>query len=467
MKSSFYDVLFEAVDLGRYIVEPDIAAHITDYSSLFAELIASYEMSRLLFVNQAGVNFLEFPSAVYSRLSHSLGAWHIGSVALQTIQVRIASPGGGFSFTNLLDWLKGHEKKRPEHNRAAEFLVALLLHDCGHGPFSHVLETNPDLNLNHKEITAQLIIGGKEPYARLARQNAKEAGLKTVASIIRKYELDSEFIAALVSCKDKDFRKQFPELLGVKQLVDSKLDIDRIDHYLRDSRLMGIRLVESNIYALLSNIVIFPGIDEPEPIRVKEPGIPHVLTALHCWQMIWTLALDSPNVRCYETMLNRAVSLLLRSGALTEEQLAFYTDSDLLRMLSTSTESTVTQLYHHLFSRQPYQYLGHASVPQKITRDEIESKVDKIANAANLREHDLLYHIPFRDKPKEPSSWLRIWTENDEALSERYSWFTQALFETEERLNKTIKFYIKNKNKEKKKRVRGLIKEHFARFQSA
>ena len=457
MKNWFYDVLFETIDLGQDVVGlPDKARPSVEYRRLFPELAASYEMSRLLFVNQAGVNFLEFPSATHNRFSHSLGAWHIGVMALQSVQVRRKTAFDREPvYRSLLDKL-GSDK-------AAEFLVALLLHDCGHGPFSHVLESNPHLHLDHKSITGELI-RGEGSYAEEVRKRAAEAdGMRTVASIINDYKLDSDFIAALTSASDNEFADKFSEHLGAKQLLDSKVDIDRIDHYLRDSRVMGIRLVELNIRALLASLVIFPG--EDEPIRVREEGIPHVLSALQCWQAIWTSALDSPNVRCYEAILNRAITLLVQGGEVTEQDLALGTDSDLLRWLSTSKNDMVRELSYRLLRRQPYHYLGRAMTPENVARPEVESRLDSIISDAELGKHDLLCHVPFARKTKRSSPWLRIHTMDGQAIDEKYPWFTQALFDTEDQLKRTIRFYAKNVDDGE--RVVELVQAHFHNFEKA
>ena len=175
--------------------------------------------------------------------------------------------------------------------------------------------------------------------------------------------------------------------------------------------------------------------------------------------------MDSPNVRCYEAIVNRAITLLVKGSEVDEMELALGTDSDLLRMLSSSKEPMVREFYYRLLRRQPYCYLGSAMVPANTTRTDVETAVAVIVRDAKLGEHDLLCHVPFRREPKKSSPWLRIHAIDGMPIEKKYPWFTQALFETEEQLKRTIRFYAKSNDKQKG--IAELIGDHFKTFERA
>ena len=110
-------------------------------------LIETYEMSRLNFIRQAGLAWLVFPSATYTRFSHSLGTYHLGELACRGVNI-------GTSERNKLPlgrWLK-------KRKLVDEFLISLLLHDVGHFPFSRTLEENQTLEIpSHEEIVCSFI----------------------------------------------------------------------------------------------------------------------------------------------------------------------------------------------------------------------------------------------------------------------------------------------------------------------
>ncbi len=136
----YYDPIYELIlfDLdfhGGPNIHPGAENSINGINfELPDSIIKTPELSRLIRINQASISYLAFPSATYNRFSHSLGCYMIADLAIRNIKVN-ANDNSAYIY-NLLetDGLK------------REFYLSLLLHDIGHGPFSHELEHNIEIS---------------------------------------------------------------------------------------------------------------------------------------------------------------------------------------------------------------------------------------------------------------------------------------------------------------------------------
>lgn len=152
------------------------------------DLIEHPYMQRLRRIMQLGMSHLVYPGALHTRFHHVLGAMHLMTLAVATIR------------------RKGHEITL-EEERAV--LIAILLHDIGHGPFSHALEYDIVHGVSHEEISGYFI-------DRLSK------------------EFGDDMQRALLIFKNK-YPKPF-----LYQLVSSQLDMDRLDYLNRDSFYTGV-----------------------------------------------------------------------------------------------------------------------------------------------------------------------------------------------------------------------------------
>ena len=153
------------------------------------DLIEHPFFQRLRRINQLGLTHLVYPGALHTRFHHVLGAMHLMSLAVATIR------------------RKGHEITE-EEERAV--LIAILLHDIGHGPFSHALEYDIVNKVSHEDISGFFI-------QRLSQ------------------EFDGKLDLALLVFQNKYSKKPF-----LYQLVSSQLDMDRMDYLNRDSFYTGV-----------------------------------------------------------------------------------------------------------------------------------------------------------------------------------------------------------------------------------
>ena len=172
----------------RKIINDPVYGFITIDHPLILQIISHPVYQRLRNIHQMAFAHLVYPGAVHSRLHHSLGAYHLMCTALSELKSK------GIEIT-------------PEEELGAK--VAILLHDVGHGPFSHALENELVKDVHHEAISILL----------MEKLNNELAGqLKTAIDI---------------------FTNKHPKKF-LYQLVSGQLDVDRMDYLNRDSFFTGV-----------------------------------------------------------------------------------------------------------------------------------------------------------------------------------------------------------------------------------
>ena len=157
-------------------------------NELFFDLIEHPYFQRLRRISQLGLTYLVYPGAYHTRFHHALGAMHLMQIAVKTLQA------------------KGHEITEDEEQAV---LIAILLHDVGHGPFSHALEHSIVHGINHEHISMMI----------MDRLNEEFEGKLSLAIQI--------------------FQNKYPKVF-LHQLISSQLDVDRLDYLKRDSFYSGV-----------------------------------------------------------------------------------------------------------------------------------------------------------------------------------------------------------------------------------
>jgi hypothetical protein len=171
----------------KKIINDPVFGFITLQSELVFDLMEHPFMQRLRRIKQLGLSYLVYPGANHSRFEHALGASHLMRQAISVLRI------------------KGHEITDEE---ADAVTIAILLHDIGHAPFSHVLE-NTLVEIPHETISLLMM-------NELNRQ------------------FDGKLDMAIEIFRNK-YKKQF-----LHQLVASQLDMDRLDYLSRDSFFTGV-----------------------------------------------------------------------------------------------------------------------------------------------------------------------------------------------------------------------------------
>jgi HD superfamily phosphohydrolase len=171
----------------KKIINDPVFGFINLQSELVFDVLEHPYLQRLRRIKQLGLTFLVYPGANHSRFEHALGASHLMQQAISVLR------------------LKGHDITEEEANAVT---LAILLHDIGHAPFSHVLENNL-ADISHEEISLMMM-------NELNRQ------------------FDGKLNLAIDIFRNR-YKKQF-----LHQLVTSQLDMDRLDYLSRDSFFTGV-----------------------------------------------------------------------------------------------------------------------------------------------------------------------------------------------------------------------------------
>jgi len=171
-------------------------------SEVVTRLLATREVQRLRNVRQLGLTSLVFPGAEHSRFAHSLGAAHVMSRMLtRMVAVQDVLPADA----------------RLDDESQAEALAAALLHDLGHGPFSHLFEDVVKGARHHEAWTIEILLDSGTEVHRALRTLARDM---------------PERVAALIDGRHR---------LGyLARMVSGTLDADRCDYLLRDSHMTGV-----------------------------------------------------------------------------------------------------------------------------------------------------------------------------------------------------------------------------------
>ena len=255
--------------IKRKIINDPVYGFITINHPLIFSIIAHPYYQRLRRIQQMAMAQLVYPGAVHTRLHHSLGAYHLMSNAVTELRSK------GVEITD-------------EEDIAVK--AAILLHDIGHGPFSHALEHVLVEGAHHEQLSLQI----------MHLMNKELGGQLTLAINI--------------------FTDQYPKPF-LHQLISGQLDVDRMDYLSRDSFFSGVSEGVIGYDRILKMLVVHDG-----QLMVEEKGIYSVEKFLVARrQMYWQVYLHK-TVLAAEKML---VKILERVRSI-------YTKED--RQLNTLSE---------------------------------------------------------------------------------------------------------------------------------
>lgn len=223
--------------LEEKVFKDPVHKYIYVQDQIIWDLINTKEFQRLRRIRQLGTSFLTFHGAEHSRFSHSLGVYEITRKIISQFE-------------------RNHADEWPKEERIL-CLCAALLHDIGHGPFSHSVEKV--FGTHHEAWTVQLLLGDTEVNRTLQKISVHFP--QSVADVIcKKYHQHS-----------------------VISLVSSQLDADRMDYLLRDAYFTGVNYGTFDIERILRVLRPYQG-----QVVVKESGMHAVEDYLMSrYQMYW------------------------------------------------------------------------------------------------------------------------------------------------------------------------------------
>ncbi len=200
----------------KKIINDPVYGFISIPTDLVFDLIEHPYFQRLRYIKQLGMTHLVYPGALHTRFHHALGAMYLMGMAIEILRN------------------KGHEIS---HEEEEAVIIAILLHDVGHGPFSHALEEIIVEGISHEDISSMLM-----------------------------KKLDVEFNGQLtmaISIFNGTYHRKF-----LHQLVSSQLDMDRMDYLNRDSFFTGVSegVISSDRIIKMLNV-------KDDQVAIEEKGI--------------------------------------------------------------------------------------------------------------------------------------------------------------------------------------------------
>ena len=230
----------------RKIINDPVYGFITIDDELISGIIAHPYYQRLRRIHQMAMAHLVYPGAVHTRLHHSLGAYHLVSNALSVLTSK------GIDITN-------------EEQQGVK--IAILLHDIGHGPFSHALENVLIENMHHEAI-----------------------------SLLIMQELNKELNGRLQLAIDiftNTYHKKY-----LHQLISGQLDVDRMDYLTRDSFFTGVNEGVIGYDRIIKMLTVHNG-----ELMIEEKGIYSIEKFLVSRRLMYWQVYLHKTVLCAEKML--------------------------------------------------------------------------------------------------------------------------------------------------------------------
>lgn len=235
--------------LGSQFIRDAIHKNININEPVVKDLIACKEFQRLRWISQLGGAQIAFPSATHTRFTHSLGVYHV--------------------LNRVFNEVSGADAIDAKEQLVVK--IAGLLHDIGHGPFSHAFEKvlnlkdELDYQYNHEFYTCAIISDERTE----------------INQVLKKYQIDVDRIVSIIK-KDQNRCSKYQI-----QLVSSQLDCDRIDYLIRDGYFTGVNYGSIDLDWVISNMII----DQDKGIFFNAKALPaienYLVTRFHMYRQVY------------------------------------------------------------------------------------------------------------------------------------------------------------------------------------
>ncbi len=279
------------------------------------DLLETPEVQRLHNIKQLGFAHLVFPGAHHTRFEHSLGSSMIAS--------------------QIADILALKETEKTLLTCAAQ------LHDIGHGPFSHTLESIllQRFGVDHVDLTETLILG---KYAVFEGNERQFITAPSVHEILEKHEVNKKEIVAII--RGEPSKKPY---LG--QLLNSTIDVDQLDYLMRDAYYTGVAYGMIDLQRLLRTMMIYKG-----NLAMMRKGVSVVENILMARALMYSSVYYHKTVRIPELMLSKALEEIPDA-----EPFEFFRMTDAEIMVSLKTmgrfqQEIITRLKYRDLFKQAY-----------------------------------------------------------------------------------------------------------------
>lgn len=311
-----------------------------ELDDLAQDLLSTPQVQRLRRVKQLGFSNLVYPGANHSRFEHSLGAMYLASV-----------------LTRNLDSI--------EEDKKTEIKAATLLHDVGHGPFSHVTE-----NVINK-------------YTRRRHDDVKEIlGKGEIREVLSKYGISPGNLV-----------KHIKGETSLGQILSSEIDVDRMDYLVRDAHYTGVAFGVVDYNRLINQMNFYE-----DRLVINYGGLKAAESLLVSRFWMNTSVYYHHVTRISEAMCSRAVEYMIENKELDPFKLRQMDDIDLVASMRNAT-GYARELSRLLDARKLYKralYVGLADVGKNVLRhrDRIRRIENEIAELAGVNPEHVLVDIP-------------------------------------------------------------------------
>lgn len=318
-----------------------------------AQLLQSPEIQRLYNIKQLGFAHLVFPGAHHTRLEHSLGAYHLADQLSHSLH------------------LDEYKKKM--------ITCAALLHDIGHGPFSHTLEALllEKFGVDHVDLTQELILG---KYTIIADNEKEFVSFPRVSELIDSNGFDKQTLIDVIKGKEKQ-----PHYLS--HILHSTIDVDQLDYLLRDAYYTGVSYGMIDIQRLLQTLII-----HNDCLCIQRKGVSVVENILMARGLMYSSVYFHKTVRIAELMLSKAIELI---EDIAPFEFFKMTDVELMNTLKNMgkyQQQIVTRLKYRNLFKQAYQ-LSYYEIDESVL-DEMKKLEDVSYRREKEKEFEQAFNIP-------------------------------------------------------------------------
>lgn len=305
------------------------------------KLIDTPQIQRLRRIKQLGFTYLVYPGANHTRFEHSIGSMYLASRLANSLE------------------LSDEEKEM--------LRVSAILHDAGHGPFSHVSESV--LEETHEELTSKLI-------------------LKSELSDILSEKFNPKDIIKLISGEGK---------LG--HIISGDLDVDRMDYLLRDSYYTGVAYGVIDVERLIHNMKL------ENNIILKSKGVQAAESMLLARYFMYPSVYQHHTTRIINSMFRRCLYKLFEEGEIIPEKIYKYDDADII-ISARNKKGFIADMMHRLDNRKLFKTVYSLKLDELENPSSVFKLEDNIIKSFELEiseELDIPPEYVIIDVPDYPS----------------------------------------------------------------
>ena len=308
------------------------------------QILAHPACQRLRRIRQLAWTDYLYPGAMHTRFEHSLGVMHVATRLYDALIER--------SEDVLISELAYNEDGLRRDRRLVR--LAALLHDVGHGPFSHASEdlfpSNPQTGKRYEHDT--------DYSAAIIRHELKEA-IEDHAINRTNYRISSDEVAAIVEGSATANTAVF-----WRELISGQMDADRMDYLLRDSLHTGVQYGRYDLERLLKTVIAIPGVDGEAPrLGVSEGGWHAAESLILARYMMFTQVYFHRTRVAYDHHIHMALQMVLPQGKFPPptpgKRLQEYLKWDDWRVLGLISTGRAGEHGERLLNRNHYREVYH------------------------------------------------------------------------------------------------------------